>query len=93
MGKYTLNLSARAIKDLKVIYRSGDKLSIKRIEQIFEELAISPKEGIGKPEMLKHNYSGFWSRRINPKDRLIYKIEEEIITIFVIAAKGHYDDK
>lgn len=93
MGKYSINLSARAVKDLKAIYKSGDKSSIKRIEQIFVELAITPKEGIGKPEMLKHNYAGLWSRRINQKDRLIYKIEEEIITVFVIAAKGHYEDK
>ncbi|MEO5912453.1 MAG: Txe/YoeB family addiction module toxin [Pelobium sp.] len=93
MGKYTLNLSDKARKDLKAILKSGDQNSIKRIEIIFNELAETPQLGIGKPELLKYKYAGLWSRRINQRDRLIYKIEENIITVFVISAKGHYDDK
>ena len=75
------------------IYKSGDTASIKKLKQIFEELEEHPKTGIGQPEQLKYNLSGYWSRKINQKDRLIYKIEEAIITIFVISASSHYGDK
>lgn len=91
MGKYIVNLSDKAEKDLKKIYHSGDKNSIKRIESIFKELADNPYEGIGKPEALKHQYKGYWSRRVNQKDRLIYEVRENIISVFVISALGHYE--
>ena len=47
-------------------------------------------EGIGKPEPLAGNLTGFWSRRINEKDRLIYKIDEE--NVYILACKYHYSD-
>ena len=50
-----------------------------------------PAVGIGKPEPLKHNLSGLWSRRISQKDRLIYKFDDQAIYIFAIG--GHYDQK
>lgn len=93
MAKYIVNLSAKAEKDLKKIHQSGDKNSIKRIELIFKELSENPYEGIGKPEALKHKYKGYWSPRINRKDRLIYDVKENIISVFIISALGHYDDK
>ncbi|TKB96341.1 Txe/YoeB family addiction module toxin [Pedobacter cryophilus] len=93
MGKYSLNLSEKTKRDLKAIQKSGDKNSIQKVEQIFNELSETPAQGIGKPELLKYKYAGLWSRRINQRDRLIYKIEESIVTVFVISAKGHYDDK
>lgn len=60
MGKYIVNISDKAIKDLKDIYKSGDKKSIKRLERIFVELAETPFIGIGEPEMLKYQYAGYW---------------------------------
>lgn len=73
--------------------KSGNKANIKGIEKILEELTQTPFVGIGKPEPLKYQLSVFWSREINKKDRLIYKVEEDIVTVFVIAAMGHYSDK
>lgn len=93
MGKYIINLSDKAVKDLSKIYKSGDKQSIKRIDKIFEELKYNPHEGIGKPEALKYQYKGFWSRRINEKDRLIYEVRENTVSVFVLSALGHYKDK
>ncbi len=93
MGKYIINLSEKARKDLSKIHKSGDKKSIKRVEKIFDELQQNPYEGIGKPEALKHQYKGFYSRRINKKDRLIYEVKEQIVSIFIVSALGHYDDK
>ncbi len=52
-------------------------------------LRNDPSIGIGKPEPLKHNLSGFWSRRISQKDRLIYKFDDQAVYIFAIG--GHYE--
>lgn len=54
-----------------------------------EMLRNDPGEGTGEPEPLKHNLSGFWSRRISQKDRVIYKFDDQYIYIFAIG--GHYD--
>jgi len=93
MGRYTVIIENKARKQLADIHKSGKKTDIERIEQIFTELAIHPMKGIGKPELLKHHLSGFWSRRINQKNRLIYKIDENKITVVVLSAIGHYYDK
>ncbi|WP_089081713.1 Txe/YoeB family addiction module toxin [Flavobacterium branchiophilum] len=56
-----------------------------------KELEIHPTTGIGNPELLKHHLSGYWSRRINKKDRLIYQIiEQPESLVVIIAALGHY---
>ena len=93
MGEFAIILELVAEKDLKKHFKSGDKATIKRINQIFEELRVNPKKGTGNPEALKHRLSGFWSRRINHKDRLIYKVEDKLVTVFIISAMGHYSDK
>jgi len=93
MGQFKLKIEELAQKHLKQHYRSGDKGSIKKIEKILLELSETPYAGIGNPELLKYDLAGFWSRRINQKDRLIYKVEEDIVTVFVISAMGHYGNK
>ncbi len=69
------------------------KSVIKKIERILYELSEHPYVGTGNPEQLKYELTGFWSRRINQKDRMIYKVEEDIVTVYVVSAMGHYDDK
>ena len=93
MAKYFVVVEKEAQKQLQAHYKSGDKGSIKKIDQIFEELSEHPETGIGKPERLKFELSGLWSRQINKKDRLIYLIEDNIITVTVVSAIGHYTDK
>jgi toxin YoeB len=93
MGKYSVKISKSAQKDLFKIYKSGNKPDIEKITRILEELAISPYNGVGNPEKLKFDLSGFWSRRINKKDRIIYAVNEQIVTVNVISALGHYYDK
>jgi toxin YoeB len=90
MGKYTVIISSEAKKHLVLHYKSGNKIVIKRIERIFEELGEHPEIGIGKPEQLKYKFSGLWSRRIDEKNRIIYRIDEMIITVTVVSAMGHY---
>jgi toxin YoeB len=91
MGKFGLKVEEKAKSDLEKIYKSGDKSSIKKLEKIIFELSEHPKIGVGNPEQLKHEFSGFWSRRINKKDRLIYEIivEPENLVV-VISALGQY---
>jgi toxin YoeB len=90
MGKFEVKIEELAEKHIRQHYKSGDKASIKRIERILLELSENPYTGIGNPEALKYELSGFWSRRINQKDRMIYKVEHDIVTVFVISAMGHY---
>lgn len=93
MGKYSIEIENEVKKELALHYKSGDKKTIKRIERIFQELALTPYQGIGSPEPLKYELTGYWSRQINKKDRLIYKVVEEIVTIYIVSALGHYQDK
>jgi len=93
MGKFRIKIKESAEKDLKKHYKSGNKKTIKRIDRILIELANHPTKGIGKPEKLKHNLSGYWSRRINQKDRMIYSIDGHKVTVTVVSALGHYLDK
>lgn len=93
MGKYFVTISESAKVQLVKHYKSGDKALIKRIERIFEELSEHPFIGIGKPEPLKHELAGLWSRRLDEKNRFVYSVVEESITVFVVSAKGHYSDK
>jgi len=93
MGQFKLKIEELAEKHLKQHFKSGDKASIKKIEKILVELSEIPYSGIGNPERLRYELAGFWSRRINQKDRMIYKVEENIVTVFVISAMGHYGQK
>ncbi|WP_017259054.1 Txe/YoeB family addiction module toxin [Pedobacter arcticus] len=93
MAKFEIVLTEKANKDLQVIRKSGNKATINKIDKIFLELEEHPRTGTGKVEALKDNLSGYWSRRLNQKDRLIYKIEDEIVIVTVISAQGHYSDK
>nr|MBC7611956.1 Txe/YoeB family addiction module toxin [Pseudopedobacter sp.] len=80
-------------KELKVHYQSGNKSTIKRIEQIILELANHPETGIGQPEKLKFDLSGYCYRRINQKERLIYRIEQLTIVVTIISTMGHYNNR
>lgn len=93
MGKFRLKIEKLAELHLKKHFKAGNQASIKKISTILEELTETPYQGVGKPEALKHELTGFWSREINKKDRLIYKVNEDIVTVFVISAMGHYSDK
>ena len=63
----------------------------KKIESFLAELEIHPRTGTGKPERLKYKAEEIWSRRINQEHRLVYSIKDEIVTVEVVSAKGHYD--
>jgi toxin YoeB len=59
-----------------------------KIRKMCEEMQIDPKKGTGKPEPLKHEFTGYWSRRIDRENRLVYTFDDDFI--YIIQAKGHY---
>lgn len=72
--------------------REKDKMLHKALCKLLKEmLRGDPSTGMGKPEQLRHSLSGFWSKRISQKDRLIYKFDDHYIYIFAIG--GHYEDR
>ena len=87
---YIIEFEPKAIQDMAELKKSGNKAAISKIERLLFELAEHPTTGTGQVEALKGNLSGFWSRRIDKFNRLIYTIEEEIVTVTVVSSKGHY---
>jgi len=92
MGKYLVEFTTKAIRELRFHYRSGKRSNILKIEQILKELTENPFEGTGNPEPLKYNLTGYWSRRINKKDRIIYRVYEDRVVVLIFSAIGHYGD-
>ncbi|WP_320992231.1 Txe/YoeB family addiction module toxin [Hungatella sp.] len=71
-------------------WQGQDKKTLKRINQLVKDICRNPFEGIGKPEPLKGNLTGFWSRRVDEEHRLVYAVEDRAVV--VISCRGHYDD-
>lgn len=76
MGKYKLRLSDEAMKSYQN-YKQKDKKTFERILSLLKNMQETPFSGIGKPEPLKYDLSGFWSRRIDKKNRIIYEVTNE----------------
>lgn len=85
--------SEKAQKDREFWKKSGNKAIMNKISALIEDIQKHPFEGIGKPEQLKHQLSGKWSRRINKEHRIIYQvIDENTIEILnILSLKGHYE--
>lgn len=89
---YTVIFSPKAEQDLKALKKSEPQ-AYKKARLLIEELAEHPKTGRGKPELKKYDLEGFYARKITDKHRLVYSINDEIVTVDIVSAKGHYDDK
>lgn len=72
-------------------WQTEDRKTLKKINQLINDIVRNGNEGLGKPEPLRGNLSGYWSRRINDKDRLIYRIDKN--NIYILACRYHYGDK
>lgn len=90
---YELVLSDEAQAHLIEWKKSGQKKTLKKILNLFEELKEHPTTGTGHVEQLKGNLSGLWSREINKGERMIYSIEDYRVIVNVVSLKGHYGDK
>jgi len=71
-----------------IYWQSQDKKILKRINRLVNDVMREPFEGIGKPELLRENLSGFWSRRIDDTNRIVYAVDDDFITI--LSCKYHY---
>ena len=71
-------------------WQTQDKKTLKRVNQLIQDSQRNGYSGIGKPEPLKGEFSGFWSRRIDDTNRLVYRINDDVLEI--LSCKGHYDD-
>lgn len=69
-------------------WQQQDKKTLKRINKLIQNTLVTPFEGIGKPEPLKENLSGYWSRRIDETHRLVYRVDDKYIKI--ISCRYHY---
>ena len=69
-------------------WQREDKKTLRRINQLLTDIQRSPYQGIGKPEPLRDNLSGWWSRRIDDVNRIVYRVEGDRVVI--AAVKGHY---
>lgn len=85
--------SQKAQKDREFWKKSGNKAVMNKITALIKNIQLHPFEGIGKPEPLKHQLSGKWSRRINQEHRIIYKVTNEntIEILDILSLKGHYE--
>jgi toxin YoeB len=82
--------SLKALEDLAYWKRSGNKLAQKKISALIDDIIEHPFTGLGKPEALKHQLSGSWSRRITSTDRLVYSLNIENDIIEIETVRGHY---
>lgn len=72
-------------------WQINDRKTLKKVNALILDIERHPFDGLGKPEPLKHDYSGYWSRRIDEKNRLVYKISgENNETLIVLQCKEHY---
>ena len=72
-----------------LFWQKNDKQKLKRINELLKDISRNPYDGIVKPEPLKFNYAGFWSRRIDEEHRLIYRVNDDEIQI--AKCRFHYD--
>ncbi len=72
-------------------WQSQDKKILKRINALIKDMQRTPYEGLGKPEPLKENLTGWWSRRIDEANRIVYRVKDNALVI--AACRNHYDDE
>jgi len=72
-----------------LFWQKTDKKNLKRINELLKDISRNPFTGLGKPEPLKHKYTGCWSRRITSEHRLIYQVTDDEIRI--LKCRFHYD--
>ena len=72
-----------------IYWQGQDRKTLKRVNEIIKDISRNPFDGIGKPEMLKNNLSGFLSRRIDDTNRFVYRVDDDVIE--VLSCKGHYE--
>ncbi|MDR0661361.1 MAG: Txe/YoeB family addiction module toxin [Prevotellaceae bacterium] len=89
---FELHFTPQADEDIAYFKKTGNKAAMNKLKVLLFELMEHPTTGTGKPEMLKGNLSGLYSRRIDKKNRLIYSINGDKLLVVIVAAAGHYEN-
>jgi toxin YoeB len=90
---FEIYFTVEALEDLEKLKKTGNKVILKKISSLIQELKKHPETGTGKPEKLKHYQQNIWSRRLDRKHRLVYLIDGTKIVVTILGAYGHYGDK
>lgn len=90
---YRIILSDQARKEYLSFSQSGNKAILSKISALLNDIAEHPYTGIGKPEPLKYDLTGKWSRRITSEHRLIYSVHDDRIEVHIFSMKYHYSKK
>lgn len=81
---------SEALADIEYWKKSGNKAVQRKISQLIADIAAHPETGLGKPELLKRNLAGCWSRRITSGHRVVYEIDTANDTVNILSVRGHY---
>jgi len=87
---YKVSLSEQAKADYIYFVQSGNQKTLKKIAALIGELREHPYAGTGKPEPLKYQLTGCWSRRITSEHRIVYRVNSDTVEVFVLAMRFHY---
>ncbi|SEF80194.1 Txe/YoeB family addiction module toxin [Algoriphagus boritolerans] len=90
---FEIDYTFEALEDIEKLKNTGNKVVLKKLFSLIQELKHHPETGTGKPERLKHYQQNTWSRRIDKKNRLVYLIDGTKIVVTILGAYGHYGDK
>ena len=82
--------SEQALEDIDYWKKSGNKSVMNKITSLLKDIIEHPFTGIGKPEPLKYDLAGYWSRRITQEHRLIYSVHDDMIEVYVLSMRYHY---
>ena len=94
MSNYHIDFTDKAKKHIEKFNKAGKISVLKKINILLSELEEHPRTGTGHPERLKgYPNAERWSRRITDEHRLVYEIKENVVTVLVLTAYGHYDDR
>ena len=83
----------QAEKDREYWKKSGNKAIMNKITALLKDIAEHPYTGICKPEPLKYELAGYWSRRINSEHRIVYSVDEEVVRVYVLSIRYYYAGK
>ena len=86
---FEIALLPAAQADLKY-WKTTSPKTVDRIARLLQDIAEHPFTGIGKPEALRWNLSGYWSRRINATDRIVYRVNGTKVIVYVLSLRTHY---
>ncbi len=87
---YRVVLTKKAKKDY-IFFEHSQPHNFKKVSKLLHELADDPRTGSGQPEQLKYDLAGKWSRRIDDEHRMVYTIDDDVVTVEVLKMRYHYE--